>query len=309
MTTASVDSEFELGAAAVRKLLAAQFPKLTVRSVEYLHQGWDNIAYLVNGALVFRFPKRQERQRWLESEIKALRWLGMQRLPIRVPSPEYVGEPSRHYPCSFIGYRLIEGTPGDCIGGTSVNRNEAARRLGELFTIMHSLDVREAESLGVHSFECPLEDALAETASMFEMVYPALPESLKPVCRPLLTGSCEIPPVARQRRCLVHGDLADEHVLFDERGCVCGVIDWGDCGMCDPATDFAGLYAWLGEDFIHDVLAHYRHAVDSSFLRQIAFRARCGALTTYGYSLQGLATTGASRLQMVFTAFGVPAPW
>lgn len=39
-------------------------------------------------------------------------------------------------------------------------------------------------------------------------------------------------------------------------------------------------------------------------MHQVAFRARCGALTSYGYSLQGRDTTDADRLQMVLTAFG-----
>lgn len=302
------DSEFELDADLVRQLLAAQFPNFIARSVEYLHEGRDNAAFLVNGQWIFRFPKRHERQSWIESEIDALRWLGSKRLPIQVPDPVYLGQPSSLYPCSFMGYSMIEGVPGDRIAASAVNRQENARRFGELFTIVHSLDVCEAEPLGIDSFEWPLEDALAEAVSMRETVYDALPEALKPVCRPFLEGSCEVPRVSRGRRCLVHGDLADEHVLFDKHGGVSGVIDWGDCGICDPATDFAGLYAWIGEDFVRDVLVYYRHAVDASFLRQVAFRARCSALTAYGYSLQGRDTTAADRLLMVLTAFGFSAP-
>jgi aminoglycoside phosphotransferase (APT) family kinase protein len=101
------------------------------------------------------------------------------------------------------------------------------------------------------------------------------------------------------------GDLEDEHVLLDESGRISGIIDWGDSGLSDPATDFRGLYAWLGENFVRDVLAHYGCSWDSSFLEQVAFRARCNALTTYGYSLQGHGTSRANRLPMVRTAFGI----
>lgn len=308
MRTTSDNSEFDLDPAVIRTLLKAQFPGFAVQAVEYLHEGWDNSAFLVNGDWIFRFPKRRERQPWLESEIEALRWLGAQPLPVSVPAPVYVGKPGPHYPCSFMGYPMLKAISGDHMTTGAVDRMESARRLGELFTIVHSLDVRQAESLGVHSFRWPLEDALAEAASMSATIGGALPAPLKPLCRPFLDGSCQLPVVAQQRRCLVHGDLADEHLLFDAWGRVCGVIDWGDCGICDPTTDFAGLYAWLGKDFVRDVLARYRHPVDPSFLPQIAFRARCSALTNYGYSLQGRATSGASRLQMIFTAFDLEAP-
>lgn len=300
--------EIALDADIVRALISVQFPSLAVETVAYLHEGWDNTAYLVNGRWIFRFPKRQSRKIWLESELQVLEWLSGQRLPVEVPAPVYVGEPSSLYPCGFMGYEKIDGIQGDQIDVSVVNRIESARRLGELLTIMHAFDAQEAESRGVLAFEWPLRDELAETAAMYDSVYPTLPEALKPLCRPYLEGSCEIPDVSRPRRCLVHGDLEDEHLLLGERGCVTGIIDWGDCGISDPATDFRGLYAWLGEGFVRDVLAHYRHGIDAWFLEQIAFRARCNALTTYGHSLLGHATCGANRLQMVLTAFGINAP-
>jgi aminoglycoside phosphotransferase (APT) family kinase protein len=103
----------------------------------------------------------------------------------------------------------------------------------------------------------------------------------------------------------VHGDLFDEHLLLDDAGCVSGIIDWGDACLADPALDFAGLYAWLGEEFVRQVLDHYGGPVDAAIMQQIAFRARCAALTTYGWSLQGHGTSPADRLQMVRTAFGI----
>ena len=41
----------------VRELLE-QFPELTVESLSHLSEAWDRSAWLVNGALVFGFPRR-----------------------------------------------------------------------------------------------------------------------------------------------------------------------------------------------------------------------------------------------------------
>jgi hypothetical protein len=103
----------------------------------------------------------------------------------------------------------------------------------------------------------------------------------------------------------VHGDLVDEHILLDETGRATGVIDWGDACLSDRTVDFAELYAWLGEDFVRNVLEHYALAWDQSFLEQIVFRAKCCALTALGFSLQGHDTSHANRLPLVYMAFGV----
>src|SRR5262249_19005026 len=42
---------------------------VTVRSVEFLGEGWTSWAYLVNAGLVFRFPKRVEAWQEIEREV------------------------------------------------------------------------------------------------------------------------------------------------------------------------------------------------------------------------------------------------
>ena len=45
--------------ALARQLIAAQFPPLPERSLGFLGEGWDYTAFLVDGSLVFRFPRRE----------------------------------------------------------------------------------------------------------------------------------------------------------------------------------------------------------------------------------------------------------
>jgi aminoglycoside phosphotransferase (APT) family kinase protein len=44
---------------------------------------------------------------------------------------------------------------------------------------------------------------------------------------------------------LVHGDLHARHLLIDDGGGLCGVIDRGDVHLGDPATDLAVTHAFL----------------------------------------------------------------
>src|SRR5207342_2307898 len=54
--------------------------------------------------------------------------------------------------------------------------------------------------------------------------------------------SCRPPaPVGR----VVHGDLYARHVLVDDDAAACGVIDWGDIHLGDPAVDLALAHGFL----------------------------------------------------------------
>ena len=57
---------------------------LSVRSVHFLGEGWNSLAYLVNDELVFRFPKRPEHWEELEREVVFLAFAA-DFLPLAVP--------------------------------------------------------------------------------------------------------------------------------------------------------------------------------------------------------------------------------
>ena len=78
---------------------------------------------------------------------------------------------------------------------------------------------------------------------------------------------------------LVHNDLWAEHVLVDDcLGGVSGIIDWGDAAIGDPAIDFACLYAWHGESWLQDILAHYTGKLDAEVIPRSRYLATCRAI-------------------------------
>jgi len=300
-------SEFTLDEPAVRRLLCASFPELDVHAVRYLHQGWDNIVFVINESWVFRFPKRAERGKWVASELAVLKLLHGRSTEIAIPLPEHVGKPSAQFPCPFMGYRMLPGTAGDRIPVNRIDRAISAKRLGGLLTKVHGIDADAATAGEIPTEDWPFESLLDETMSFREVVMPRLPAELWPLCTPDLDGSCHV-PCSTSVRCLVHGDLLDEHILVDDSGRVCGIIDWGDACISDPSQDFAALYTWLGEAFVRNVLEQYGGPSGDDFIEQITFRARCLALTTFGWSVKGRATTAADRLGMLYQVFPVSGP-
>lgn len=45
--------------------------------------------------------------------------------------------------------------------------------------------------------------------------------------------------------CWVHGDLYPRHLLLDAEKRLCGVIDWGDAHLGDPALDLSLVWSFL----------------------------------------------------------------
>jgi len=74
-------------------LIERQFPDLAPAHLETLGIGWDNVAVLVNGRFVFRFPRRQIAAGLVQREARILPQLAPH-LPYPIPVPEYVGTPT-----------------------------------------------------------------------------------------------------------------------------------------------------------------------------------------------------------------------
>jgi aminoglycoside phosphotransferase (APT) family kinase protein len=89
-------------------LIGQQFPALAPIRIKMLGTGWDNVAFLVNERLVFRFPRRLIAASLLKREVRMLPLLAPH-LPVQIPIPEYVGYPTDTYPYVFAGYPLLAG--------------------------------------------------------------------------------------------------------------------------------------------------------------------------------------------------------
>ena len=79
-------AELEVTQALAQALIAAQFPHLAVESIGALGEGWDNAAFIVNGAFVFRFPRRAIAAKLMQTECRVLPLL-VSALPLRLPVP------------------------------------------------------------------------------------------------------------------------------------------------------------------------------------------------------------------------------
>src|SRR5262249_24820792 len=136
----------------------------------------------------------------------------------------------------------LEGVEGDI--AEHIDIEHAAHVLGRMLAYMHRLPVDEVKALGVPVEGNPIEDSL-ELARRRAATIPDVTARLRRDA--LDTGGLR----PAQTQVLAHNDLWGEHSLIDPQlGRVTGIIDWADACIGDPASDYGGLLAWLGESFL-----------------------------------------------------------
>ena len=162
---------------------------------------------------------------WLRREHIALRALAGSGLPIP-PFIAYAEVETRGQPVGWLLMSRLSGSPllGALIEASPSQRTALFRRLGELVRQLHATRV---------------PPDLVHDGSWVSRQLERARHNL-PWCDGSAAGLAELersrPHAVRET--LIHGDLALDNVLVDERGEL-GLIDWADGGLGDPRHDLA----------------------------------------------------------------------
>ncbi|HYD09167.1 MAG TPA: aminoglycoside phosphotransferase family protein [Acidimicrobiales bacterium] len=181
-------------------------------SAEPIEGGWASWTFLVDGALIARFPRNGSVAAAHQRERALLPALA-RHMSFRVPEPFDV-------PDVFV-YERIEGRPfraGDDVDAALAMIHE-----------LHTFPVDEAQRL----LDAPPRASRleAEWDGFVAHVFPLLDASL--VAR---LGDLRAPPLSAPET-LIHADLGPEHVLVGDDGAPVGIIDFEDAGVGDPEMD------------------------------------------------------------------------
>lgn len=263
----------DIDVALVRSLIAAQFPQrahLPVRPVE--RGGWDNRTFRLGDELSVRLPSAAGYVPAVEKEQRWLPYLGP-RLPVPIPEPVGHGVPGAGYPYPWSVYRWIEGNPVDA--GPIADLVGFATDLAEFLVALRAVDPAGGPAAGPHSFwrGGPLEVYDPETRHAITLLAAGSggPDAAGPAGRALHDGPWPVGAAARAtaiwdealaatwtgRPVWFHGDVAQGNLLLRD-GRLAAVIDFGTCGVGDPASDLR--IAWTLFD--GRSRAAFREAVD-----------------------------------------------
>jgi aminoglycoside phosphotransferase (APT) family kinase protein len=245
-----------------RTLIAAQFHELAEAPMELIGAGWDNTVIRVDGAWVFRFPRRAIAIPGVEREIEVLPRLAPN-LSLPVPEPRWVGVPADGFPWPWFGAPHIAGTELAAAHPTDADRTELAARLGEFLRGLHAPALRSrigptlpADPNRRADMGFRVDATRSRVAQLAaDEIWQAPPE-----VHALLDDAERLPP--SPYTVVLHGDLHARHVIVDERGSVAGVIDWGDVCVGDPAIDLSIAYGAFAGPARAALLEAYGRRVD-----------------------------------------------
>jgi hypothetical protein len=103
-------AEIDLDETRVRSVIGGHFPELDLATLAPLAEGWDNALWITGAGIAFRFTRRAIACAGVEREIALLPKLAP-RLPLPIPVPHWVGEPSGAFPWPFFGARATCAWP------------------------------------------------------------------------------------------------------------------------------------------------------------------------------------------------------
>lgn len=217
----------------VRRLVAQQFPHLGDLSVRPIKkQGWDNRTFRLGDELSVRLPSERSYAAAVKTEAIALSALNSS-LSVVIPEVIALGEPSEDYPLPWSIRRWIVGKT---LEDTHVlDQCSLARTLGTILVELRSAPVNIDLLAGKHSF--------------YRGCHPSVYGDEVVKSLNILNGQIDT------KRCLdiwqsgmisvwsadpvwFHGDIAVGNILMAGES-VKALIDFGTCGVGDPACDFA----------------------------------------------------------------------
>jgi aminoglycoside phosphotransferase (APT) family kinase protein len=220
-----------------------QFPQWAELNVEPVaNGGWDNWTFHLGSDMVLRLPSAPE---YAQAVDKEHRWLPVlaPRLPVSIPVPLARGAPSAEYPYPWSVYEWLEGTTAaaDLIGDPLVFATDVAAFLAAL----QSIDTTDGPQPGVHNwfrggtlrtYDNAIRRALHELAGHIDV----------DLAGKAWADALGAPWDGVDR--WLHGDVAAGNLLLDGSGQLTAVIDFGTCGVGDPACDLAIAWTLLTVD-------------------------------------------------------------
>jgi aminoglycoside phosphotransferase (APT) family kinase protein len=210
----------------VRTLLQEQHPDLAELELKEVVGGWGNQMWRLGADLAVRMPRTEQAPELL---LKEHRWVPdiAARVPLPIQTPVRLGKPSDRFPRTWLVTTWVAGEPAD---HAPITDPAAADVLADFLKAFHT----EAPA------DAPVSDRSGVQGSLgFSEVheYVGRGEEMRAVWADAIAAPAwDGPPV------WLHGDLHPANVVVAD-GTLAGVIDLGEVGAGDPATDLAA--AWI----------------------------------------------------------------
>jgi aminoglycoside phosphotransferase (APT) family kinase protein len=219
----------------VRELLRDQYPDLADLEIRPVPSGWDNQLWRLGEELAVRLPMTERAPGLLAKEFRWLPELAAS-LPLPVPTPRRLAEPTDRFPRPWAVVDWVPGKPAD-----GVDVSDVPRAVDNLVGFLHALH-RPApadaprdpvRSMPLAARTDDFESNVRELADVVDLRR-AREVWERAVAAPGWTGPA----------LWIHADLHPANALVSD-GTISGIVDFGDMCAGDPALDLAAAWKLL----------------------------------------------------------------
>ena len=229
-----------IGDALVRGLVSSQFPQWADLPVHPVARGgWDNRTFHLGEHMIVRLPSAADYAAHVEKEQLWLPKLAPL-LPLPIPMPLAIGEPAADFPWRWSIYRWLEG---ETVAPERIaDLRDFATSLAQFLIALQRIDPKDGPSPGPHNFYRggPLRTYDGETRQALAALGGTIDaDAAAEVWEAALATTWHGSPV------WIHGDVSAGNLLMQE-GQLSAVIDFGACGVGDPACDLAIAWTLFG---------------------------------------------------------------
>jgi aminoglycoside phosphotransferase (APT) family kinase protein len=225
----------------VRGLVAEQFPRWSQLPIAPVSNGgWDNFTFHLGDDMLIRLPSAAEYALAVEKE---RRWLPelARHVSVPIPSPCGNGVPGDGYPYPWSIYRWLDGDRATRDG--IVDPAQFAVALADFLASLRRIEATDGPQPGLHNwyrgatlrtYDKTAQESLAALAGHIDV------DLATEIWSAALSARWDGVDV------WFHGDLAEGNLLLKNGG-LAAVIDFGTCGVGDPACDLAIAWTLLTE--------------------------------------------------------------
>jgi aminoglycoside phosphotransferase (APT) family kinase protein len=226
----------------VRRLVEEQFPQWAGLPVQPVaNGGWDNWTFHLGAGMLVRLPSASEYALAVDKEHRWLPALAP-RLPLPIPAPLAKGKPGAGYPYSWSIYQWLDGQPASA--DRIADPVRFAVDLARFLAALQSVDIADGPHPGKHNwfrggtlrtYDGEAQRALTALDGHVDV------DLAREIWKTALDARWD------GAESWFHGDVAEGNLLLND-GQLAAVIDFGTCGVGDPACDLAIAWTLLTAD-------------------------------------------------------------
>lgn len=229
-----LDGEIAIDVSLVDELVRTQFPHwrgLPLREVK--HGGTSHSLFRLGDELAVRLPRREWAWNEAAKEAAIVPHVAPH-IPVAVPEPVALGQPSDRYPYQWSVVRWIEGS----LAPIEEVSEDTPFALAAVIRALHGIDATDRTWIPNRGRPVAPDDD-----ELVRLNIAALGGN--PKLTAIWEDALSAPAWAEPGR-WVHADLHVGNLLFRE-GKLTGVIDWGSAGVGDPAANLMTAWLYLDE--------------------------------------------------------------